>query len=66
MTMIFKIPHCPIEGCLYNKKKRCMLDKMQMHRFKGELVLNHNSDNCRAKQQLNEHKLLKIVSGGKK
>lgn len=65
MTLIFRITSCPIEGCNYNKKKRCMLDRMQMHRFQGELILNHDSDDCQAKQQLNEYKLTKIVSGDK-
>lgn len=58
----FNIPHCPQEGCSYNKKGgRCMLNNLDMVRWRGNLHISHDSDVCAAKRQLNEHRLEQML-----
>ena len=60
--LFFHVSNCPEHGCMYNKTGRCMLDKANIKTFKNGLIIPHSSDVCQAKQQLNEHKLEKILS----
>ena len=57
----FTIHECKVAGCIYNRQGKCSLHGLKIVQF-SSLILNHGSDICQAKEQLNAFKMENILS----